>query len=393
MLSSWVLSVADFPKFEFTMHDVKRAGEALKGDLIWDESHRDDVLNVFKVANSWIDSHAYPMFRLKTEAVAKIRKCNAEGIVFARLKRMRSVRRKLATLSTKLDQVQDLGGCRIICPSIAGLNKVVDAYRDAPKHKLHNDRSYIAKPKPGGYRSHHFIYRFKGGKGSEVYDGRRIELQIRTRLQHAWATAVEAVGTFRREDMKAGKGDPGWLRLFDLMSSELALAEKCPESPTVPSHRDRVKEICDLNANLKAIETLDSMRQAVRYTTSFVQGSEAPEFYRIQFNRMTKEVNVAPHSRPISGLKEQHAIEQSGELTGDTDINTVFVSADSIEALREGYPNYFGDVELFNMNLRHIVQGRQAKEYTMAPQTSVPVEPRQPGDLRWLRPGGKRRWE
>ena len=138
------LVMTDFPKLEFSMHDVKRAGEALRGEILWDESKREELLDIFSIANSWIDSHAYPMFRLKSEAVAKVRKADAGGIVFARLKRMRSVRRKLATLPTaKLDQIQDLGGCRIICPSIASLNRVLDCYPDAPKHRLHNEKSYI----------------------------------------------------------------------------------------------------------------------------------------------------------------------------------------------------------------------------------------------------------
>src|SRR5689334_7825169 len=108
------LAMTDFPKLEFSMHDVKRAGEALRGEVLWDEGKREELLGIFRIANSWIDSHAYPMFRLKSEAVAKVRKADAGGIVFARLKRMRSVRRKLATLPTaKLDQIQDLGGCRI----------------------------------------------------------------------------------------------------------------------------------------------------------------------------------------------------------------------------------------------------------------------------------------
>ena len=44
----------------------------------------------------------------------------------------------------------------------------------------------------------------------------KVELQLRTRLQHAWATANEIVGTFRREELKSGEGGPDWLRYFVL---------------------------------------------------------------------------------------------------------------------------------------------------------------------------------
>jgi hypothetical protein len=58
------------------------------------------------------------------------------------------------------------------------------------------------------------VYKFRGSGEEAVYNGRRVEVQVRTQLQHSWATAVEAVGLFRREDLKAGRGDLDWLRLF-----------------------------------------------------------------------------------------------------------------------------------------------------------------------------------
>ena len=241
------LTMADFPRFEFTMHDVKRAGEALRDDLIWSEGRREELIEVFTVANNWLDSHVRPMIAMRYEAMGKMRSQKLEGLTVSRLKRMRSVRKKLRRLSSKLDQIQDLGGCRAILPSMKDANIFLECYQDKAKHSLHNAKDYISEPKVGGYRSFHLNYRYRGEGEAEVYNGRRIELQIRTRLQHSWATAVEAVGVFRQEDLKAGQGDPRWLRLFDLMSAELARAENCPEAEHLPGHKDRVWEIIDIN--------------------------------------------------------------------------------------------------------------------------------------------------
>lgn len=60
-----------------------------------------------------------------------------------------------------------------------------------------------------------------------------MEIQLRTLLQHSWATAVEAVGLLRREDLKGGRGDPDWLRLFQIMASEMAEDEGAPPVPGV----------------------------------------------------------------------------------------------------------------------------------------------------------------
>ena len=234
------------------------------------------------------------------------------------------------------------------------------------------------------------MFKFKGVGDEEVFNGRRVELQIRTRLQHTWATAVEAVGTFRRENLKAGTGDPNWLRLFELMSAEFALAEDCAPAANLPPRNERIKEIKELASSLDATGTLESLRQAVRYTNAYVQ-SGTPEFFRIELNRSTREVIVKPHFAPKTGLQEQHSVEQSAEISGNKDINTVFVSAASIDELKQGYPNYFGDVQLFNKNLRDLVEGRHVEEYTLPPQIAVPAPPNEAPDLSWFR--APKRWK
>ena len=112
---------------------------------------------------------------------------------------------------------------------------------------------------------------------------------------------------------------------------------------------------------------------------------ETPEFYRIEFYRQSKKVNVSPHRSPTVGLTEQHSVEQVAEETGNRDINTVLVSADSIEELRAGFPNYFGDVKLFTSALRSVVSGRDVPEYNLPPQETVPVSNPDPIDPSWLR--------
>jgi hypothetical protein len=61
--------------------------------------------------------------------------------------------------------------------------------------------------------------------------------------------------------MKAGQGDPDWLRLFKLMSHEIMLIEGCPAD----ANRDaRLDEIVSLNGKLDAVQRLEDLRQAPR---------------------------------------------------------------------------------------------------------------------------------
>ena len=93
----------------------------------------------------------------------------------------------------------------------------------------------------------------------KTFNGRRIEVQIRTQLQHSWATAVEAIGMVRGEDLKGGEGNMEWLRLFELMSSEFAEIESCPLVPGTPDQPARRDEISCLNQKLKAVKTLENL--------------------------------------------------------------------------------------------------------------------------------------
>ncbi len=52
-----------------------------------------------------------------------------------------------------------------------------------------------------------------------------IEVQLRTRLQHNWATAVETVGIFTGEALKSSQGNEDWQDFFRLVSTWFAHKE------------------------------------------------------------------------------------------------------------------------------------------------------------------------
>jgi Region found in RelA / SpoT proteins len=244
--SDWTLTVGEFPSLDYSMKDVLRAGEALAGKMIWTEETAPRIREVFSIASNWRDSHAYPMRKVRNLVYQKIRRLKQSGNTVARLKHMPSIRRKLRDQPWKLNQIQDLAGCRAILPTIDGVNALIEALRRNSCHVIHREDPYINSPKPDGYRCHHIVYKFQGVSEEEVFNGRRVEIQVRTRLQHSWATAVETVGLFRQENMKGGLGNQDWLRLFKLMSAEFAVEEGCPEPPEVSGGDARIREIIQL---------------------------------------------------------------------------------------------------------------------------------------------------
>lgn len=343
---------------------VRKAGNILARELPvpQSEEEKSELAYWFGIAHQWRRAHLIPMNSIRAELRYRARQRQADAVVVGRLKRMSSIRRKLRGRS--LHQIQDIGGCRAIFEEMEVARTVVDGYLSGDsRHELIGHDDYTDAPKSDGYRSTHLVLRFDGGRRREAYDGLRIEIQIRTQLQHAWATAVEAVGLYRREDLKFGRGDAKWLRFFQLMSSEMALAEGMPLVPGCPTDKQpRRHELDILNSEIGAIDTLESFRHAIRKTES--TGRPRTKFYLIQFEDETRTVTVRPYANAIAGSSDFEA----EELKADPK-NAVLVEVDRMEDLKEAYPNYFLDVALFTTGVQEVLAGRDVAIPRQPPAT------------------------
>lgn len=361
---------------------IDKAGEILASKITEPRSlaEKEQAARVFRLAHEWRNSHQPPMHLLRAELLGRVRRVRAQAVTAARVKRMASIRRKLARITTTLTQIDDLGGCRAIVASMEELNALLADYRNRPNlHLLRRDRSYIDSPKVGGYRSHHLVFEYRGGDVAErLYDGRRIEVQLRTQLQHSWATAVEAVGMVRGEDMKGGEGDPRWLRLFELVASEIALTEGAAPVPKTPSPSARRREIAGLNLELDAAATLDNWTLAIKQTEATV--AKDSKYFIIQYDNASQAVSVRGWSNSMSLADDYSRAERSQGVA----VTTVLVEVDRVESLRAAYPNYFLDVSLFARNLRRILEGYPLFRTPEEGQAS-PSLPRKAGlvDLTW----------
>lgn len=377
--------MANYPRSQFSADVVRQAGKRLKKPIIVDESfgpdEREKVVEAFSIANSWRDSHVYPMRSIRLSIMHRMRRMGVAGLTAARPKRMSSIRKKLAGSTIHLDQMQDLGGCRVIADDNVGVQAIIRSIREDFIHTIRKEQPYIEEPKPDGYRSHHVMFDYVGRGLNAAFDGRRVELQVRTRLQHSWATAVEAVGLFRGEDLKHGGGDEDWLRLFALVSAEFAHTEQCPINPSMPVRSDRIRELKDLNRRLGAVDTLENIKVATNFAENYLY--TRGKFYLIRYGT-DHTVSVEPYNSPIAGASTLGAIEEQIEI-GANDSKVVLVEVEKIDKLIETYPAYFGDVGLFVRNLKSICDGRDAIEYSMLAQERVPTRRVEKGDPSNLR--------
>ena len=114
--------------------------------------------------------------------------------------------------------------------------------------ELRND--YIRNPKEDGYKSIHLIGKFKNSEG----ELRSIELQIRTKVQHSWATAVEIVDLFTNQSLKSNSGKTIWKDFFKHTSEQFALLENSLYLNSSENNnlifRDFLEEFKKLNKNI-----------------------------------------------------------------------------------------------------------------------------------------------
>jgi Region found in RelA / SpoT proteins len=385
--------VSEYPQLEYSKKDVVRAGEALRGNLVWGPDTKAEIEKVFSVANSWRASHALPMARMRAELHGRMSALRLKGLTAARLKQMPSIRGKLRRIDSNLRQLQDLGGCRAVVPTIDEARQLATAIRSNSPHTLKREDSYMDSPRESGYRSHHLVFAFEPRDCSESgYEGRLIELQIRSRLQHSWATAVEAVGLYRGESLKSGMGSEGWLRLFELMSLEIAASEGFLYARD--ERNSRVQEIVDLDASLGASQTLDNLSVAVHSLEHIARDpNHKPRYCLIKYDHTLKKVSVSYLGSPskIGGALE-HGDENGSNIAL---YSSVVVEMDKIENLKTAYPNYFGDVQLFKSNLAEVVAGMPVKQYSLPPIERVAPRQKEVADDSWLRAPSQRnrRWE
>ena len=227
----------------FSKSQVDSAGDVLvsaEGSTLVEIDKYDSALVII---NNWRSSHSFPLNTFKIGLLNRTAKVDPGGLVAQRIKRLSSIRLKLERFpGMKLSRMQDIAGCRSIVSSVSHVRELVGLYKKKKglKHDLHREDDYITNPKSSGYRGFHLVYRYYSDR-QETYDGLSVEIQLRSQLQHTWATAVETLGTFVQQALKSSRGEDEWLRFFALMGSAIAMRERAPLVPDTPTSKTQLR--------------------------------------------------------------------------------------------------------------------------------------------------------
>ena len=207
---------------------------------------------------------------------------------------------------------------------------------------------YVINPKKSGYRGHHLIYGYFSDK-KDTYNGLKIEIQIRSTLQHVWATAVETVGTFTEQELKSSQGEQDWLRFFTLMSTVFARREDRPIVPDTPeNHGELLDELRHYAEKLDVVNRLNAYRTATRVLSDNSKLKNV-RYFLLQLDRVNRKIRVRPFGRSDFHRASEAYLHAEGEVAAR---DTVLVSVESLDSLKRAYPNYFLDIRRFLQEVR-----------------------------------------
>lgn len=347
---------------KYSKTQLNKAGTILKdrnqfapGDI----SNSEDILTYYRYIH-------LPAINTMQSLLNKriVRTFGKKGFVSQRLKRAPSIVLKLQRFpNMKLSTMQDIAGVRAVLNNLNDTLKLAKLVEStSAKHSIISLNDYIFSPKPSGYRSIHIVFEYSNKKKLES-DGLRIELQIRSQLQHIWATAVETMGTFLNTSLKSSEGEKEILDFFALTSSAFAYLENCNLVPQFAklSKNDTYQSVIRDFKKLKIREKLSAYTVVTEHIT---KNMEDEKYYLVTLDLKNKTVKLNKYTQKNIGQATIDYTQAERHINAGAEMQVVLISLESITSLKKAYPNYFLDtkdfikkIELIETKINSVQQG------------------------------------
>ena len=332
---------------QYSREAVDAAGETLRTGPIW----FDEIEHTARVINNWRSSHSFPLNTMQMGLRHHAREIGGDSLVAQRIKRLSSIETKLNRFRwLTLSKMQDIGGCRAVVASAPKARGLARSFRESRiKHRLVDSDDYIQEPKRSGYRGVHLIYQYHSDR-KDTYNGLKIEMQFRSTYQHAWATAVETVGTFIRQALKSSQGEADWLRFFALMGTALALREKTPPVPNTPTTQTALRK--ELREYTKLLD-VEARLTAFGNALSILEEADIQSYYfLVVLDPSSQRTRIYGYEMgELEEASEEYLrVERETRRRGG---DAVLVNVESVASLRRAYPNYFLDTRVFLRAVRY----------------------------------------
>jgi len=344
----------------YTASQLGKAGEILKRD----DASPEESEWALQVLRNYRSLFNAPLNTFQAGLVMRIkRQKNGAFLVAQRIKRLPTIFDKLHRFKDmKLQRMHDIGGIRAVVADMHALDELYRSYieRRCKKgrafiHEQIRQYDYVSRPKDSGYRGRHLVFRYHNERDEmKCYNGLTIEMQLRTKLQHIWATAVETFEAYLGEKFKSSMGNQEWLDFFSLLSSAFALEEK---QPVVPAFQGMTEaEIrCAIREKVRKLDVLELISAFSQVTRSLSDRRARSSGYHVLiFDSREKDSWVRDFKDYDQAYRFYSGEERRSQ--GEPSRQVVLVKVDSIAKLRKAYPNYFADLGELKIRLEHLMR-------------------------------------
>jgi putative GTP pyrophosphokinase len=310
---------------------VNRAGDNVRHEC----ATADDLVAI----DEWRAAHKVVLNTF--QASLRNRTRNKNIVVAQRHKRRNTIFNKLSRQpKMELSRMDDIAGCRLIFESVEDLNGFREEFHRARfKHKRKNDTdkyNYIIRPKATGYRGIHDVYSYDvNSKNGELHKGLLVEIQYRTLVQHAWATAVEVIGFITENQPKFQQGDKRYEQCMALASEILARHYENGFGPFPEiGNEELIRQFLSLDNELHLIRNFTGLNSAESEATA--------NRNTILIFKPDGDLEALSYKSETDALRELFRLEKE-----NPSLDVVLVKADTSEEIRMAFRNYFSDAKDF----------------------------------------------
>lgn len=282
-----------------------------------------------------------PLARVFSFVLEHARKIDKKCIVTYRIKRIDTIIEKLKRFEDNqhghmaLSRMGDIGGCRCIFSNTRDIfmlkQHILAEYGE--NCKIHD---YIESPKESGYRSLHIYVK-------DTATNKSIEIQIRDKEQHNWATLVEIIDLLYGSKNKE-QGINGKLGQFLYLYSQASSLSEDDFSSLVINER-----------KMKVFENMSSVlnKNYLNIRLQWLRQQQKGEYYVIIANKSKSEIFSFPSFEEAEKEYYKQYLENS-----DCNVVLTHIKNADFQMLNMAYSNYVLAMHAFFDEYRTVLADR-----------------------------------